>query len=202
MITVHHLVKSRSKRVLWLLEEMKLPYELVIHQRDPNTNLAPKALYAIHPLGKSPIMVDDDITICESGAIMEYILNQDYSTHLRPDTNSSQYYQYLEWLHFAEGSLALPVITTLLLQMEPRAGSCPLDGYIAKELAIDFAYIDQYLASHSYFAGNDFSAADIMMTIMLEIAMSLKLLKGQDNIKAYLCKVQQRAAYQLVLKHG
>ncbi|WP_144207769.1 glutathione S-transferase family protein [Shewanella donghaensis] len=202
MLTVHHLKKSRSKRVIWLLEELNMPYSLINHDRDPVTNLAPQSIKQIHPLGKAPIIVDGDITICESGAIMEYILNQNQKSLLRPADNTPEFYQYLEWSHFAEGSLALPVITSLLLQMEPREANYPLDGYIAKELAVDFAYIDQFLASHSYFAGNKFSAADIMMTIMLEIAMNLKLINDKPHIINYLEIVQNRPAYQLAAKYG
>ena len=202
MITVHHLNKSRSKRVIWLLEELKIPYSLVNHERDPVTNLAPRSLQKIHPLAKAPIIVDDNITICESGAIMEYILNQSSSTEFRPKLNTPEYYQYIEWSHFAEGSLALPVISTLLMQMEKRQGTYPLDHYIAKELSLDFSYIDQYLANQTYFAGNRFTAADIMMTIMLEIAMSMKLIDDKNNIKTYLSNIQKREAYQVATKHG
>ena len=202
MITVHHLKKSRSKRVLWLLEELDMPYTLVSHQRDPITNLAPESLKLIHPLAKAPIIEDEDITLCESGAITEYILNRSPTEQLKPSANSREYYQYLEWLHFAEGSLALPVISTLLMRMETRSGTAPLDGYIAKEIALDFSYIDQTLAKQQYFAGELFSAADIMMTIMLEIADSLQLIEGRTHIKNYLAKVQQRKAYQLAASHG
>jgi glutathione S-transferase len=210
MITVHHLNKSRSKRVIWLLEELDMPYTLVNHQRDPISNLAPASLKLIHPLAKAPIIVDDSITLCESGAVMEYILNQSESAEslsklkpeLRPEFNSAAYYQYLEWLHFAEGSLALPVISTLLMRMEKRDGASPLDHYIAKEIALDFSYIDATLAKNSYFAGDTFSAADIMMTIILEIADSLKLIDDKLNIKRYLGEIQQRVAYQVATKHG
>jgi glutathione S-transferase len=202
MITVHHLNKSRSKRVIWLLEELEMPYTLVKHQRDPVTNLAPESLKLIHPLSKAPIMVDGEIIICESGAIMEYILNQSPSNQLRPTINTPEYYQYLEWSHFAEGSLALPVITSLLLSMETREGLNPLDGYIAKEVALDFSYIDKTLNEQAYFSGDTFTAADIMMTIMLEIATSLKLVDGQQNIQRYLAKIQQRKAYEIATIHG
>lgn len=206
MITVHHLNKSRSKRVIWLLEELDMPYTLVHHQRDPSSNLAPESLKLIHPLAKAPIIVDDGITLCESGAVMEYILNQSDSVEsalkLRPEANNATYYQYLEWLHFAEGSLALPVITKLLMTMEKREGTAPLDHYIAKEIAVDFSYIDATLAKNSYFAGSRFSAADIMMTIMLEIADSLNLIDDKLNIKRYLGVIQDRVAYQLANKYG
>jgi len=201
MFTLHHLNKSRSKRVIWLLEELELPYNLVEHQRDPITRLAPDSLKAIHPLGKSPIIVDNDITICESGAVMEYLLNQTPNT-LSPERSTKAYYQYLEWLHFAEGSLSLPVITSLMMTMETRDGTKPLDGYIAKELHLDLTYINTTLNGQEYFAGEHFSAADIMMTIMLEMAESLQLLTPYNAINEYLAKIKQRPAFIKATSHG
>jgi glutathione S-transferase len=195
MIKVHHLNQSRSTRVLWLLEELGMPYEVEKHERDATTRLAPSSLGKIHPLNKAPIIEHNDIVICESGAIMEYILDQDTEQRLRPEKGSKAYYQYVEWSHFAEGSLGLPVITSLLMQMEERSGTNPMDGYIAKELNLDFSYIDSVLAQQTYFAGDEFSAADIMMTITLEIAGSLNLLQGRENIARYLTNVQSREAY-------
>ena len=202
MITIHHLNKSRSTRVIWLLEELNMPYTLVNHQRDPLTRLAPDSLKQVHPLAKAPIIVDNSITLCESGAIMEYILNQASDETLRPNIDSVEYYQYLEWLHFAEGSLSLPVISTLLMSMETRDGTKPLDGYIAKEIHLDFSYIESILSKRSYFAGDCFSAADIMMTIILEIAESLGLLKNSAITKAYLANIKQRPAYQKAASFG
>lgn len=202
MITIHHLNKSRSTRVIWLLEELEMAYTVVHHQRDPLTRLAPESLKLIHPLGKAPIIVDNDITLCESGAIMEYILNQCAENKLRPEQSSAQYYQYLEWLHFAEGSLGLPVISTLLMSMEKRDGTQPMDGYIAKEVQLDFSYIENTLSKRQYFAGDSFSAADIMMTIVLEIADSLGLLENKENTKAYLVSMKKRPAYQKAASFG
>ena len=202
MLTVHHLNKSRSKRILWLLEELQMPYQLVQHQRDEQTQLAPASLKAIHPLAKAPIIVDDNLTLCESGAIVEYILNNDTQNRLRPQSDSTEYYQYLEWLHFAEGSLALPVIAKLMMNMEERSGDQAMDHYIGKEINLDFSYIEAVLSKQSYFAGEQFSGADIMMTIMLEIAASIGLLKNEVNTLAYLKKMQQRSAYQKATKMG
>ena len=143
----------------WLLAELDMPYTLVNHQRDPITHLAPESLQLIHPLAKAPIMVDGDTTLCESGAIMEYLLNQTSTSKLRPPTNSPNYYQYLEWLHFAEGSLGLPVIARLMMGMETRDGSQPMDRYIAKEIALDFGYIEQTLSQQPYFADPDIDSA-------------------------------------------
>jgi len=202
MITIHHLNKSRSTRVIWLLEELNMPYTLVKHQRDSQTRLAPESLKLIHPLAKAPVIVDNEVTLCESGAIMEYILNQANDEKLRPKANSAEYYQYLEWLHFAEGSLSLPVISTLLMSMETRDGKQALDGYIAKEIHLDFSYIENILSNRSYFAGDCFSAADIMMTIILEIAESLGLLANRTITKAYLVNIKQRPAYQKAASFG
>ncbi|WP_432464493.1 MULTISPECIES: glutathione S-transferase family protein [unclassified Agarivorans] len=202
MITVHHLQKSRSKRVLWLLEELTMPYQVVVHQRDPVSNLAPPSLKKIHPLGKAPIIVDEQRTLCESGAVMEYLLDKSEQQALRPTKDSPDYYSYVEWLHFAEGSLALPVITHLLLGLEQRDASQPLDSYIGKELAVDFTYIEQHLSQQPYFAGQQFSAADIMMTIVLEIADSQGLLQERSHTQAYLAKVQLRPAYLKAAKQG
>ncbi|CAH0992043.1 hypothetical protein SIN8267_02158 [Sinobacterium norvegicum] len=195
MLTVHHLNQSRSKRVLWLLEELQTPYQRVDHQRDEQTHLAPASLAAVHPLSKAPVIVDGDITLCESSTVMEYILDQYGRGRLRPPAASRAYYQYLEWSHFAEGSLALPVMCRLFMGMETRAGDQPMDGYIAKEVALDFAYIESALSDRAYFAGDDFSAADIMMTIVLEFADGIGLLEQRPKTRAYLAKMQQRSGY-------
>ena len=202
MITIHHLNKSRSTRVIWLLEELNMPYNIVNHERDSQTGLAPESLKKIHPLAKAPIIVDNDVTLCESGAIMGYILNQASNDTLRPKIDSAQYYQYLEWLHFAEGSLSLPIISSLLMSMETREGNKPLDGYIAKELQLDFSYIDDTLSQRTYFSDDAFSAADIMMTIILDIADNLSLLENRTHIKAYLVNMKQRPAYQKAASFG
>lgn len=195
MITVHHLNQSRSKRVIWLLEELKTPFEIVHHQRNPQTNLAPASLAAIHPLAKSPIIVDGERILCESGAVIEYLLDNAPQHNLRPAKTDPQYYDYLEWLHFAEGSLAMPVIINMIMKREERKGDQPLDGYIAKELVLDFNYIETTLGSRDYFAGDRFTAADIMMCMVLEIAFRHDLLAGKTSTLAYLSKLQRREAY-------
>ena len=179
-----------------------MPYKLVKHQRDAQTRLAPATLKAIHPLEKAPVIVDGDITLCESGAVMEYILNQDDQQRLRPAFGSPEYYQYLEWLHFAEGSLGLPVITRLFMSMEERDGKQPMDGYIAKEITLDFGYVEATLTARPYFAGEAFSAADIMMTVTLEMAGHSGLLEDKDRTLAYLETMQARAAYKKAAQQG
>lgn len=203
MLKVHHLNQSRSKRVIWLLEELGEVYQIAYHQRDPVTHLAPDTLKAVHPLAKAPIIIDKDIVLCESGAIMEYLLNTyDKSQSLRPAIDSPQYYAYLEWLHFAEGSLCLPVITKLFMNLEERAGDQAMDSYIGKELDLDFAYIEETLSERVYFAGDQFSAADIMMTIILEIADNSGLITDKPHIQTFLSLVQSRPAYLTALEKG
>lgn len=151
---------------------------------------------------KAPVIVDGDVILCESSVIMEYIINQDQHQRIRPAYGSAEYYQYLEWSHFAEGSLGLPVITNLFMKMEPRDGNQPMDGYIAKEIAVDFTYIESTLSQRAYFAGDNFTGADIMMAVILEIAGNGGLLKGKENTLAYLTKIQQRPAYQKTASFG
>ncbi len=202
MLTVHHLNQSRSKRVLWLLEELAMPYDRIDYQRDATTHLAPESLKKVHPLGKAPVMVDGDVTLCESSAVMEYIIDLDELRRLRPAQGTAEYYQYLEWSHFAEGSLGLPVITNLFMKREMRDGQQPMDGYIAKEIAVDFAYIEATLGQRAYFARDDFTAADIMMTVILEIAAKGGLLESREHTLAYIAKMQQRPAYQKAASFG
>ena len=201
-IKVHHLNQSRSTRVIWLLEELNMPYDIVHHQRDTQTRLAPNSLKEVHPLSKAPVIEHNEVVISESGAIVEYILDQARENPLRPEAGTAEYYRYLEWLHFAEGSLALPVITSLLMGMEERDGQKPLDGYIAKELELDLSYIDATLGKQHYFAGEQFTAADIMMAISLEIATQIGLTNDRPNIIRFLAEMQNRAAYQKARELG
>ncbi len=203
MIKVHHLNRSRSKRVIWLLEELALTYHVMYHQRDPKTQLAPDTLKAVHPLAKAPVIEDGDTVICESSVILEYILNT-YTdgTQLRPAANTPEYYKYLEWLNFAEGSLSLAVISKLFISMEERAGDQAFDAYIAKEIALNLDYVETTLSKQNYFAGDEFSAADIMMTIMLEIAQQIGLLEDKTHTLSYLDLVQSRAAYLHAAEKG
>ena len=202
MLTVHHLNKSRSTRVIWLLEELELPFTVVKHQRNATTNLAPESLKKIHPLSKAPVIEEEGRLLCESGAIMEYILNKSPRNNLRPKVDADNYYAYLEWLHFAEGSLSLPLISKLLINDAPREGHLRFSRYIEKELTLDFNYIESRLQCQPYFAGNDFTAADIMMTFMLEIALKIGVLVTKPQTLKYLQTVQQRPAYQKAKDYG
>ena len=169
MIEVHHLNNSRSQRILWLLEELGQPYEIVAYQRDPATRLAPPALKAIHPLGKSPVIRDDGHVVAESGAIVEYLVRKCDTGKLAPpvDPNSADYRAYLHWLHFSEGSAMLPLMLKLYVGRLGEAGA-PLSPRIDSELKNHFDYMEGALAGQDYFVGNRFTAADIQLSFVLD----------------------------------
>lgn len=168
MITLHHLNKSRSKRIIWLLEELGQPYEIKSYQRDSNTFLAPAALKNIHPLGKSPVIEIDGKVIAESGAITEYLIEQYAAKTLAPARDSQEYVDYLQWLHFAESSAMLP----LLLRMFVQKDGCKtnfLEGYAAQELSKIASFINDALQGKQYFVAETLSGADIMMSFVVEL---------------------------------
>ncbi len=202
MLKIHHLNRSRSTRIIWLAEELGLPYEIVNHERDATTRLAPPSLGQVHPLNKAPVIEHGDLVIAESGASLEYLLDQVPNNDLRPANGTPQYYQYLEWLHFAEGSFAMPVIVTMIMNLEERDGTKPLDGYIAKELHLDVSYVEATLGERKYFAGDQFTAADVMMATTLQMASGLGLLDGKPNIARYLGDIQNRPAFQKAAAFG
>jgi glutathione S-transferase len=215
MITVHHLNDSRSQRVLWLLEEMGLPYEVKRYQRDARTNLAPPALKAIHPLGKSPVLDDGEARIAETGAIIEYLLETYPAAGLKPAPGTPEARRFTYWLHYAEGSAMTPLLLKLIFTVLP--GRVPfLARGVAKGIskAMNANMIDPQVAAHTgyweaelgqseWFAGNGFSAADIMMSFPVEAAGS-RIGYGADKpkLKAFLQKIHARPAYQRALDRG
>lgn len=222
MITLHHLETSRSQRVLWLLEEMGLPYEMVRYQRDPKTRLAPPALKAIHPLGKSPVITDGGITVAESGAILEY-LAETYGAEaaaglpgLLPRPGTPEHRQSRFWMHYAEGSLMnwllmKLVFTTIPTQPMPffvRPIARALCGKVQAALvdpnmttALDF--MEQHLAHHAWFAGDQLTVADFQMSFAVEAALSRASGKGgYPHLQAWRDKVAARPAWQRALEKG
>ena len=163
MIIVHHLNNSRSQRILWLLEELRLPYEIKPYQRNAQTRLAPPELKAVHPLGKSPVITDDGRVIAESGAIIDYIIRRHGGGRLKPDPSSAAYDDYVQWLHFAEGSAALPLLLKLYVSSLGPAAA-PLAPRIESEIANHLGYIDSRLAGRSYLLGDELSGADIQLS--------------------------------------
>lgn len=201
MIKVHHLNNSRSQRILWLLEELDLPYEIVHYQRDAVTNLAPAELKAIHPLGKSPVITDDDLTVAESGAIVEYLVRKYGKGRLAPTETSPTYVPYLQWMHFAEGSAMLPLLLALYVGRLGDAGA-PLHPRIFGEIANHLSYMNNAVAKGAYLLGDEFSAADILNSFVLEAAKVRGLLGDYPNLVDLLARLQARPAYQRALTRG
>ena len=199
MITVHHLNLSRSQRVLWLLEELGLPYEVKHYQRDPRTLLAPEALRSVHPLGRSPVITEDGVTLAESGAILEYLAEREGSA-LSPAPGTPQRVRYLYWMHYAEGSLMPPLLVKRLFE---RIGNTEgLAGFVLPLLERQLAYVESELAQRPWFAGDAFTAADIQMSYALEVAKQRVDLTGQPHLRLFLERIRARPAYQRAQQRG
>ncbi len=216
MIVVHHLNNSRSQRILWLLEELDLQYEVVRYERDPKTMLAPASLRQIHPLGKSPVLTDDGLTLVESGAILEYLVDRYGSGRLAPAPGTPERLLYTYFLHYAEGSLMPP----LLLQLAfGRVASGPMpffarpiaraiarraqDSFIDPRINGHLDYLEKELGNRKWFAGDEFSAADIQMSFPLEAAASRGgLNSSRPRLMAFLEHIHSRPAYQWALERG
>ena len=200
MIIVHHLNDSRSQRILWLLEELGAPYEIKFYQRDATTRLAPPELKLVHPLGKSPVRTDGDITIAESGAIVDYLQRKHGGGKLGPPAGEKAAEQYREWLHYAEGSAMLPVMLNMYVARLGEAGA-PLHPRIQSELANHLGYVDAALAGKDWLMG-DFSAADVQMSFVGEAARAMGQTETHKNIKAWVDRFQARPAYLKALEKG
>lgn len=201
MITVHHLNNSRSQRILWLLEELGLEYEIVKYQRDAQTRFAPPELKAIHPLGKSPVVTDRGRTIIESGAILDYILRTYGQGRLQPAPSSPDYDEYVQWMHYAEGSATLPLLLMLYVGRLGEAGA-PLHPRIQSEIANHLGYMNAALDGRDYFLGKDFTAADIQLGFVVEAAASRGVLKGYDNLDRFAARIHARPAYLRAVERG
>lgn len=201
MLTVHHLNNSRSQRILWLLEELELNYALKCYQRDATTNLAPPELEAVHPLGKSPVITDGDNTIIESGAIIDYILRRHGAGRLMPIAGSVEHEQYLQWLHYSEGSAMLPLMLRMYTGRLPDGGAA-LQPRIDDELNRHLGYMDNALEGVDWFVGNSFSGADIQLSFVIEIAPLLHPGADFANLTAMRERFQARPAYQRALQKG
>ncbi len=199
MIVVHHLNDSRSQRVLWLLEELELPYEIRRYARDAKTRLAPPELAAVHPLGKSPVVEDQGLTVIESGAIVDYLIRRHGDGRLQPDPSTSDYDRYQQWLHYAEGSAMLPLMLKLYVGRLGEAGA-PLAPRIDSELANHLGYVDRSLQGREWLVDDTFSGADIQMSFVGEAARGLRA--SYPQIDAWVRRFQQRPAYQRALERG
>lgn len=196
MVTVYHLNESRSTRVLWLLEELDVPYQVVRFQRDA-TRRAPPELAQVHPLGKAPVIQDGDLVLAESGAIAEYLVERHGGGRLAPRPDTAAWALYLHWLHFAEGSAMLPLLLELFLGIGliPGGKEGALAGFVAAELAKQLDYVERELGEKEHLLGA-FTAADVMMGFPLELAERQGHLAGRPRLVAYVERLRARPAYQ------
>ena len=201
MIVVHHLNESRSQRILWLLEELGLDYEIKKYERDPATRLAPAELKAVHPLGKSPVITDGDRVIHESGAIIDYIIRWHGGGRLAPAADKAAYDDYQVWLHYAEGSAMLPLLLLMYVMRLGEAGS-PLHPRIESEIANHLGYIDQSLSGRTFLLGEDLTGADIQMSFVPEVTKAFGKLPAYPNMAAWIERLHGRPAWQKALERG
>ena len=200
MITVHHLENSRSQRILWLLEELRLDYEIRRYERDPKSMRAPAELKRVHPLGKSPLLEEDEVVIAESAAIMEYLIAQHGRFGAPEDPILARHYTF--YMHYAEGSLMPPLFGALIVNRLGILGR-PARKPVRAMLHEHFAFLDRELASREWFAGDHLTAADMMMSFPLEAARSRANLDDRyPNVQAWLKKCHERPAYQAALARG
>jgi len=201
MITVHHLNNSRSQRILWLLEELGLPYEIKRYSRDPKTNLAPAELKAINPLGKSPVIEDGSLVLIESAAIIDYLIRRHGQGRLQPEPSTAAYDKYVQWLHFAEGSAMLPLMLNLYVGRLGDAGA-PLQPRIQSEVANYLGYLNDVLADTPYLLGDELSGADIQLSFIGEVAGAQGKLQAYPNLLAWVKRFQARPAYRKAVEKG
>jgi len=202
MIVIHHLNNSRSQRILWLLEELGLEYRIEKYSRDPKTNLAPPELLAIHPLGKSPVMQDGDLILPESGAIIEYLLERYGEGRLAPKLGTPEHIRYLYWMHFAEGTMMLHLVSRLYMTRVGEAAKT-MQGRIEVMINNELNLVQDELGRSAYLAGDEFSAADIQMAFPLEFAAYAKLVGEQHGrVREYLKRIQARPAYRRAIETG
>lgn len=216
MVTVHHLENSRSQRILWLLEELGVDYELRRYARDPKTGLAPQSLEAVHPLGKSPVITDDDLTIAESGAIVEYLVDKYDDGTLLPLDGTAERRAYTYWLHYAEGTFMPLMIVALILG---RIETAPMpffikpvargivakvrDGYLDRNVNKNLAFMEAALSGADWFSGDTMTAADIQMSFSVEAAeVRSRLDPDYPQLKNFLDRIRTRPAYQRALEKG
>lgn len=200
MITVHHLNRSRSQRILWLLEELGQPYAIIPYKRDAKTNLAPPELKLVHPLGKSPMIEIDGQLVVESGAIVELLCTR-FAPEMIPERGSAAHLRHLELMHFAEGSAMTPILLNLYVSRLGDAGT-PLHPRITSELDNHFGYMDSLVRPSGHFVQDTLSAADIMLSFPAEIAMRQGRAEDFPALKGFVEMIQNRPAYQRALQKG
>lgn len=216
MIIVHHLNNSRSQRILWLLEELGLEYEVKRYDRDPTTMLAPESLRAVHPLGKSPVITDGALTLAESGAIIEYLVDRYGDGRLAPPIGTPERLRYIYWLHYAEGS-AMPLLVLRLIFNKIEASPMPFfvrpiarliidrvkQSFIEPQIALHLGYLEAELEKSLWFVDSEFTAADIQMSFPLEAAAARAGLDiSRPKLMDFLDRIHARPAYRRALERG
>ena len=216
MVTVHHLNNSRSQRVRWLLEELGVPYEVQRYERDPKSMLAPPTLLAVHPLGKSPVITDGSLSVAESGAIVEYLVETYGNGRLIPPAGTPDRLRYTYWLHYAEGSAMPPLLVKLIFErikttpmpwpvsaMARRVADGVLSAFVEPNLVRHLDFMESELAGRAWFAGVEFTAADIQMSFPLEAAAKRAgLNSSRPRLIEWLARIHARDAYQRALVRG
>jgi len=201
MLIVHHLDDSRSQRILWLLEELGLPYEIRQHKRDPETRLAPPELKQIHALGKSPVIEDNGKIIAESGAIIDYVLRRYGNGRFAPEPSDPNYDEYVHWMHYAEGS-GMPALIIRINVARLGEAAAPALPRLDDEIALQLGYLDGALKGRQYILGDALSAADIQLSFVGELAAARFGIDGYPNMKAWVQRFQARPAYKAALAKG
>ncbi|MEX0338336.1 MAG: glutathione S-transferase family protein [Arenibacterium sp.] len=200
MLVVHHLNDSRSQRILWLLEELELDYDLRKYERDAVTNLAPSELMSVHPLGKSPVLDDGDRRIAESGAIVEYVCGK-FGRHLLPRAGSDDYVSHLELMHFAEGSVMTPILLNLYTSRLGDAAA-PLKPRIDQQLASHFGFMEQVLRPSGHFVLDELSAVDVMLSFPAEVAIAQGFGGKLPKLAAFVDMIHARPAWRRAIERG
>ncbi len=216
MIIVHHLNNSRSQRVLWLLEELGVEYEVKRYDRDPTTMFAPESLRAVHPLGKSPVITDGAMTLAESGAIIEYLVDRYGDGRLAPPIGTPEHLRYIYWLHYAEGS-AMPLLVLRLIFNKIEASPMPFfvrpiarlivdrvrKSFIEPQIALHLGYLEAELEKSLWFVDSEFTAADIQMSFPLEASAARSGLDiSRPKLMGFLDRIHARPAYRRALERG
>ena len=201
MIEVHHLNASRSRRITWLLEELGVPYELVMYKRDATTNLAPPELKAIHPLGKAPLIRDNGAVIFESGAIIEYLVRKYGNGKFAPAVGTADYDRYIQFLHYAEGSAMLPLMLRLYVGRLGEAGA-PLQPRIQSETQNHLGFLNDALQGRDYFVGNDLTGADVQLSFVAQVAVTFAGREAFPNLTKFVDRIEARPAYQRAMTKG
>lgn len=199
MLVIHHLNESRSQRVVWLVEELGIPYEIKYYTRDTQTRLAPPELKAIHPLGKSPVITDNGRAVHETGAIIDYVIRRHGGGRLQPDPKSPDYDVYQQWLHYAEGSAMLPLLLNMYVGRLKEAGA-PLHPRIESEIANHLGYVEGWIRDRAFFVGDALTGADITMSFVAEVARAQQKLASYPGFSAWLDRMHERPAWKRALE--